>query len=70
MKFTVTFKTPDAVESGIEASLVYAEELSEEAKDSEMDKMKSLANRYVEYGEYVTLEFDTDKNSVTVLPRS
>lgn len=57
MKFTVTFKTPDAVDYAIE-------DLSEE----EREEAKETARKFIEYGEYVRIEFDTETKTATVLP--
>jgi hypothetical protein len=48
MKFNVLFKTPDAVE--------YAtDDLSLEEKEEAL----ATARKFVQYGEYITIEFDT-----------
>lgn len=57
MKFTVTFKTPDAVDYAIE-------DLSEE----EQEEAKETARKFVEYGEYITVKFDTETQTATVVP--
>lgn len=57
MKFKVTFKTPDAVDYAIE-------DLSED----EQAEAKETARKFVEYGEYVVVEFDTETQTATVLP--
>lgn len=56
MKFTVTFKTPDAVH--------YATEDMDEDQRAEAQRVASL---FVKYGEVVRIEFDTDKETATVL---
>jgi hypothetical protein len=56
-KFRVTFKSPDACFDAME-------ELPEEIKaDAE-----NLLRKFVEYGEYVTIEFDLDAGSAKVIP--
>lgn len=57
MKFIVFFKTPDAVDYAVE-------DLSEE----EQDIAKQFARKFVEYGENLQVEFDTEKGTATVLP--
>lgn len=57
MKFTVLFKTPDAVDYSID-HLSYEEKV--EAKEA--------AEKFIEYGEYVRIEFDTETKTATVLP--
>lgn len=56
MKFTVNFKTPDA--------LYYALKNMEE--DEEF-KCKEFAEKYIKYGEYISVEFDTETRTVKVL---
>ena len=58
MKFTVTFKTPDVLED-----LDRLEDISEDERAS----AEELINQYVEYGEYVRIEFDTDSKTAKVL---
>lgn len=57
MKFKVTFKTPDAVDYAIE-------DLSED----EREEAKETARKFIEYDEYVVIEFDTETKTATVLP--
>lgn len=53
MKFVVAFKTPDALDQ-IEAGLKTKE-------------VRNLVERFVEYGEYIRIEFDTEAKTATVL---
>lgn len=57
MKFTVTFKTPDALDYAIE-------DLSED----EQEEAKETARKFIEYGEYAVIEFDTETQTATVVP--
>lgn len=57
MKFNVLFKTPDAVEYS-------TDHLSLEEKVEAME----TARKFVQYGEYITIEFDTETKTATVLP--
>lgn len=57
MKFRVTFKTNDALD--YVSILEGGEELSIEARE--------FAEKYVKYGEYITVEFDNEKETVKVL---
>ena len=41
---------------------------AEEAKQSERDLMKVLAEKYISYGEYITIEFNTEDQSARALP--
>jgi hypothetical protein len=76
MKLKVNFKTPDALSHAIMRELFYdVEDISElttdgaEALQDHMkDTMKEL-EKWVEFGECVTIEFDTDKGTATVVPR-
>lgn len=52
----ISFKTPDAVDNAIE-------DLSEE----EAAKVLSITKKYIKYGECVTLEVDTDNETITVI---
>jgi len=81
-KFCVTFKTPNAVDdpAGEEAvreatkrltELGRGEDLGEEHEElTEYWKksFKEFAAKWVRYGELVTIEFDTDAGTATVLP--
>jgi len=57
MKITISFKTPDAVEYALE-------NLSEDEKKS----VESLIETWVEYGECLTVEVDTEAKTCVVLP--
>lgn len=57
MRFKATFKTPDVLDYALE--YLEGEELAE---------AKELAEKYVQYGEYVTIEFDTETQTATVVP--
>ncbi len=57
MKFTATFKTPNAIE--------FATEFMSFAQ---LDEAKATAEKFVRNGEYVTIEFDTETQTAKVLP--
>jgi hypothetical protein len=58
MKFRVTFKTPDAVDDAIdEYGMGFKEEI------------QAAAHKFVTYGEYVTIEFDTKTKTAIVVPK-
>lgn len=57
MKFHITFKTPDAVDYAVDE---HGQEFKEEIKET--------AQKFVRYGELVTIEFDTETQTATVLP--
>lgn len=56
MKFKVTFKTPDAVHFALA-----------DLEGPELEEASDLADEYIESGEYVTIEFDTEKQTATVM---
>lgn len=56
MKFTLTFKCPDVLDQL-------------EGSEEEIEKMQEFARKYMEYSEYITVEFDPDNNRVVVNPR-
>lgn len=58
MTFTITFKTPDAVQVALE----------ELPADADWESAQKVIDKFVEYNEYVRIEFDTDKGTATVLP--
>ncbi|MDD4389715.1 MAG: hypothetical protein PHW03_02810 [Eubacteriales bacterium] len=58
MKFIITFKTPDVLED-----LDRLEDISEE----ERSFADELVKQYVEYGEYIRIEFDTEAKTAKVL---
>lgn len=76
MIFRVTFKTPGVTEDAIKDA-VFAEsecdcglcpECRQTYKDMGHDAMTELAEKFVQYGEYVTIEFCTDSQTATVVP--
>jgi hypothetical protein len=78
MKFRITFKTPDTVDDTIK-DLTFADsecdcglcpdcKETEESKHEVIQGIKTLIERYVRYGELITVEFDTDTGACTVVP--
>ena len=59
MKIKVFFNTPDAVDEAL-AKDYMSEEDNQEAKN--------FIKKFVKYDECVTIEFDTEANTATVLP--
>jgi hypothetical protein len=51
-------KTPDALQHAIEDAT--------DDSDARI-KMEDLASEWMEYGEYITVEFDTDKKTCVVV---
>ena len=52
-KIRLSFKTPDA-----------SDQLDEDVSDADRDVIK----KFVEYGEYIQLEIDTDAKTCVVIP--
>jgi hypothetical protein len=52
---TLTFKTPDVVD-----------QLDDELDGDELEEVKGKIKKWVEYGEYVYIDFDLNKNTATV----
>ena len=74
MIFNVTFKTPDVVDDAILEAVkdeICEMEVDEEERESiienRVDKIKRLFNKYFEYGEYVTIQCDTEAETVIVI---
>jgi hypothetical protein len=61
MIVTVTFKTPDAVSDALGTA---------DLCDVERDQAEKAISKWVEYGEYISVRFDTDKGTATVLKAS
>lgn len=59
MKFTVTFKTPDALDEAI---------IDASQDMADRNKMRATAKPFVEYGEYISVEFDTETKTAIVVP--
>jgi hypothetical protein len=76
MKIGVTFKDPDGVYESIaqamaeqERGLVaggMADDEAEAAIEIRREKVGDALRRWVEYGEYLTVEFDLDAHTATV----
>lgn len=68
MKINITMKTPDALDYAIKDALEFST-LSNDDKIDQTDTIKQLANTWFNYGEYVTLEIDTDTKTCIVVPK-
>lgn len=56
MKFTLSFKTPDVLD-----------QLDEDITDLETLRLANqTVKKFVEYGEYITVQFDTETQSAVV----
>jgi len=68
MKMRVSFKTPDAIQDAVAGMMVHAEpDLT--YREGLREKLNAVANKYVSYGETITVEFDTDTGIATVVPK-
>lgn len=73
MKFKVTMKDPDVLEDAINDAVKNA--LSEvdlpedeilELREIRAEKVKEITDKWFEYGEYLTVEIDTESGTATV----
>ena len=58
MQIRIKMKTPDAV----------ADALNDIQDEDEQYRLKSLAHHWFEFGEYLTVEIDTEAKTCTVVP--
>ena len=65
MKFKITFKTPEATQWTMLD--IEKQSLSRYDKNNLLLDAKTLVEEYIQYDEYVTLEFDTETKSVQVM---
>lgn len=77
MKFRVTFKDPDGVSESLfweakksveEISGIEEDELEDLIKNRE-EKLSKFIRKWVEYDEYLTVEFDTEAGTASVVQR-
>lgn len=54
--FRLCFKTPDVLDL-----------IEDEVPEEEREAAKAFAEKYVKYGEYITVEFDPEKKTATPL---
>lgn len=76
MKFRVTFKDPDvlheAIEEAVEDTIDAAgldEDEAEAIRDLRIKKVRDQVGKWFEYGEYLEVEIDTEKDTCTVVQR-
>lgn len=74
MKFRITFKDPDGVSEVIyglaaeyAASLTKVREEQKAIKEVKLESLKEFIDPWIEYQEYITVEFDTEANTATVI---
>ncbi len=59
MKFRIQFKDPDCHVTGLGDAVEFVDQLPEKARD--------VADSFLEFSEYVTIEFDTSDGTAKVL---
>lgn len=81
MKMRLTFKDPDVLIDELESqkfemkkTIIKDLNISEEAAEVEVDfrmkKMEQLVDKYMEYSEYITVEFDDETDTARVVPNN
>jgi hypothetical protein len=76
MKFKVTMKDPDALCDAIDDCPEIKASIPDGLDDDEREevfsrrktKAREFAGRWMDYGEYITVEFDTDAGTATIVP--
>ena len=76
MKIKITMKSPDAVYESIKEAVKGSVATIEGLEDFELEEMeesrtKSVGeklSKWIEYGEYITVEFDTETGEAIVVP--
>lgn len=75
MKFVITLKSPDhiadSVQKAVDASLLHSnldDDEHEAALDIRREAVWSKLKKWIEYREYIRIEFDLDAGTATVLP--
>lgn len=76
MKFQVQMKDPDtlhdaiadAVDADVRKTAGLSEDEIEVVKNERSDKVRAQCAKWFEYGEYLSVEIDTDAGTCTVLP--
>ena len=74
MKFTISFKDPDvvhdAVREAVEREVNAIESLDADEKEdlieTRSEKINDKLDKWIKYGEYVSIEFDTEAGTATV----
>lgn len=80
MKFQVTMKDPDVLHDSIQdAARCVADKIADQSNGLELLQYEAIENatkeqfgklcaRWFEYGEYLTVEIDTEAQTITVVP--
>lgn len=66
MKFTVTFKTPDA--AYYEVKSIVENEPDEDKQLELKESLHDFLEKFIKYGEVITIQFDTEAGTATVVP--
>ena len=73
MKFTVIFKDPDALWEAIDDTVNelkvagLSDDELEAVKEKRKEEIREMCGKWFEFGEYLSVEIDTDKKSCTVV---
>ena len=75
MKFKVYMKDPDVLHDGIEEALDedlkssgLPDDEQEALREIRFEKASDVASKWFQYGEYLTVEIDTEKETIRVVP--
>ncbi len=76
MKIRITFKDPDApydaIQEAAKEQVEAIEGLDADEKESlvegRVESIQEKLNPWIKYGEYITVEFDTEAKTATVIP--
>jgi hypothetical protein len=75
MKFRVQFKTPDAVTEAIKEAAIQAIPPNVDGAEADalfsekQDEMLTCSLKWVRYAECITIEFDTEADTATIVPQ-
>jgi len=76
MKFQITFKDPDGVDNGIKKytkalfeNLPLTEEEKEDCSYKREESISKALEKWINYGEYITIEFDLIAKTAKVVDR-
>lgn len=62
MIFTLSFKTPDVVDGSP------ADQTNEAYSEEQREEAAAVVEKFVRYKEYITIEFNTETKTATVVP--
>ncbi len=76
MKFRITMKDPDgyadsideAAKTAVEQATGIDEDEKEQILETKRTKLSEVARRWFEYSEYLTVEIDTEADTIAVIP--